>query len=425
MHIDKNWRRGLREHVRSQEDIAEVYTALKTLQLEGNKAAFRKLLQDFCAWCETNYPRFHGYFTDTYVKHPEQWAACFRAGAGCNTNMYTEAFHNILKGLYFQRKQNRMIDHLLCHLLKIARDKIFEGLIEAQKGKRTYRQKESERRHKSSQEMNEISEIDLTSWKVKSQQNDTDFYKVSLANEEFDCYIKCSKCHVCHHMFQCQCMDFIIRGIACKHIHAVQTLRFASKGNEQNKINEKNATEDIKYFEGFLGATDNRRGCKSDSNHVRISIINRISTLVDIVKASLSATGLRTVMAHVNSTTTVAEGLNKLEYEHSYDLKPKHNYPPNKKLDLQEIFISTKRKKVRPKARLQHPTMEERKKVKAMLEEETPNICAFCFEEDDATSKETSAWVECPLCGLWAHWACDRNEEDSIDDYICSVCLSA
>ena len=98
-HIDKDRRRGLRENVRTQEDIAEVYTALKTLQLEANEAAFQKLLQDFCNWCEESSPRFLAYFTDTYLKRPEQWAACFRAGVGCNTFMYTEAFHTMQKDI--------------------------------------------------------------------------------------------------------------------------------------------------------------------------------------------------------------------------------------------------------------------------------------------------------------------------------------
>ena len=72
---------------KSQEDVAEVFRALKTLQLEVNKATFRKLLHDFCSWLEESYPRFNAYFTEAYVTRPERWATCFRAGTGINTNM--------------------------------------------------------------------------------------------------------------------------------------------------------------------------------------------------------------------------------------------------------------------------------------------------------------------------------------------------
>eukprot|EP00794_Sanderia_malayensis_P011705 gene11705-12923_t len=427
-HIDKNWRRGLREHIKTQDDIAEVYAALKTLQLEVNEATFRKLLQDFSSWCEESYPRFHAYFTEGYMKRPEQWATCFRAGTGINTNMYTEAFHNLLKGLYFQRKQNRRIDHLLCRLLKIARDKIFEGLIKAQKGKRTYRLKESEKRHKRGEAINEenIQQISPTSWYVLSQEDETISHKVSRLNEDCACKIKCSKCHVCHHMFNCECVDFNVRGIACKHIHAVQIQTMDSATNEYHEKNRQNdKEEDIEYFEGFLGADDNAGGKQRDLQQMKMMVMNKISSLTDIVQASISTIGLRTALAHVNSAITVAEGLNRLDYEHSYDIKPKHNYPPNKKFDLQQRFTSTKKKHVRPKKSLQQPTMKERRNVKAKLAEECPNVCAFCFKENDESNNEQNHWVECPQCGLWAHWTCDRNGTENTEDYMCSICLLA
>ena len=116
-------------------------------------------------------------------------------------------------------------------------------------------------------------------------------------------------------------MDFIIQRIACKHIHAVQTLRVRSKRNEQNKSNENNAMEDFQYFEGFLRATDIRGGYKSDLETVKISISNRINTLMDTGKVSIRAARLRSAMAHANSDITLAQGLNKLEHEHLYDVK--------------------------------------------------------------------------------------------------------
>ena len=55
-----------------------------------------------------------------------------------NTNMFVEAFHRKLKTVYFQKKQNRLIDRLVFTLLEIPRDLIFEGLWKGEIGKRTH-----------------------------------------------------------------------------------------------------------------------------------------------------------------------------------------------------------------------------------------------------------------------------------------------
>lgn len=136
-------------------------------------------------------------------------------------------------------------------------------------------------------------------------------------------------------MFYCECIDFNIRGITCKHIHTVQINTMDEYNgkitDEYDGKNEKSKREeDIEYFEGFLRADDNAGGKQSDLQQVKMTLMSKISSLSDIVQPSISLMGLRTALAHVNSAITVAEGLNRLEYEHSYDLKPKHKYPPNK-----------------------------------------------------------------------------------------------
>ncbi len=83
--------------------------------------------------------------------------------------MVTEAFHNILKGLYFQRRQIRRVDHLMCKLLKIARDKMFEG-FKSKKGKRTHKVKETDKRHQRGEEIKEddVHELERGKWNVRS-----------------------------------------------------------------------------------------------------------------------------------------------------------------------------------------------------------------------------------------------------------------
>ena len=62
--------------------------------------------------------------------------------------MFAESFHRTLLEVYFERKQNRRVDHLLFKLLKISGDKAYEQLIKAEKGKATVRQRENIKTHK-------------------------------------------------------------------------------------------------------------------------------------------------------------------------------------------------------------------------------------------------------------------------------------
>ena len=55
-------------------------------------------------------------------------------GAGINTNMYMEAFHNTLKYVYMQGPVNRC-DKCLHLLLQLARDKAFNHLVKWDKGR--------------------------------------------------------------------------------------------------------------------------------------------------------------------------------------------------------------------------------------------------------------------------------------------------
>lgn len=431
-HVDKNWRKGLRTHISTKDDMAEVYAALKTMQFEENESMFRKQLQEFCAWCEKTYPRFFDYFTDTYVRHVEQWALCFRVGAGINTNMTTEAFHNLLKGLYFQRKQNRRIDHLLCKLLKIARDKVFDGLIKNEKGKRTYKLRATDLRHKRAEEIHDedILEVESENWKVRSQEDENVMYTIRLMKESCHCHVHCSRCGVCQHMYRCGCTDFNVRGIPCKHIHAVH-MRQPNGSEDANlaRINAEPMVQDEEaankeYFQGMLETNAENTVRMFDVDKIRTAIMGKIADLTEIVQNSTSPLALRTAMAHVNSAITVAQGLGRLENEHAYDLKPTNRFPANKNFELQPRFLKTKKQTKKPIKSLSLPTAEERRSVKTKLAEEVPLICAFCFKENDAANNVDVDWVECPQCGLWAHWQCD-GEGMSKKNYVCSVCNSA
>ena len=74
-------------------------------------------------------------------------------GAGINTNMFVEAFHNTLKQVYMQGRVNRRVDKFLHVLLRLARDKAFDRLVKLEKGKTTNRLSVIHARHKARLEL--------------------------------------------------------------------------------------------------------------------------------------------------------------------------------------------------------------------------------------------------------------------------------
>ncbi len=111
----------------------------------------------------------------------------------------------------------------MCTLLKIAIDKTFEGLIKVEKGKRSYRQRETDKRHKTGMEISsqDVSFVADNPWCVHLQEDKKPFYDVQDMRKECSCQVRCAFCYVCIHLYTCKCRDFGIRSLACKHIHAV------------------------------------------------------------------------------------------------------------------------------------------------------------------------------------------------------------
>ena len=115
-----------------------------------DEGLFRKKLTEFCEYTKEKFPKFHEYFKNNYISEDKIkfWAACFRKGCISNTNMYAEAFHRTLKGIYFGKRQNKRMDALLTVLLKISKDTACEQLIKNAKGRMSYRLREIQKRHK-------------------------------------------------------------------------------------------------------------------------------------------------------------------------------------------------------------------------------------------------------------------------------------
>jgi hypothetical protein len=77
--------------------------------------------------------------------------------------------------------------------------------------------------------------------------------------------------------------------------------------------------------------------------------------------------------------------------------------------------------------RQRKPVRKEEKPIKndedegSSGSESSEEICIYC-QEIFSHSKAREVWVQCSLCGYWAHDACSRVEEEDRDEYSCDMC---
>src|SRR5690348_14093187 len=77
-----------------------------------------RAIADFiAAWCEKE-PAFTQYFVSNYANRKEQWAVCYRDSSVPDTTAHAEAFHNLLKRVY-SNKRNRYMADLIQKLMLI------------------------------------------------------------------------------------------------------------------------------------------------------------------------------------------------------------------------------------------------------------------------------------------------------------------
>ena len=106
---------------------------------ERSKLLFEKVVEGLVADKQTR--AFAESFKKTYGTRVDQWAMSHRIGAGVNTNMHLEAFFNVLKTTYLDRRVNRRVDRLVATLLRVAKDKVFQRITKLKKGKCTFQNK--------------------------------------------------------------------------------------------------------------------------------------------------------------------------------------------------------------------------------------------------------------------------------------------
>ena len=377
--MDRSWRRKLNEYFKDKEQQGEVYAALKNLQSETTESAFRRSLQQFLAWLKGISPPMASYFEKEYASRPREWGSCFREGSPANTNMFLESFHRTLKEIYLEGKQNKRVDHLLSTLRKISRDKAYEQLIKAQKGKVTQRQRDTNKRHKQAESIPSESVLreDDGSWKVRSTTDTNRFYHVKRTDFSVcGCLLRRSHCGACTHTFKCTCQDYTVRNIVCCHIHAVSVTE--PEADETNPPMADDLVDDVaqkrETLENLIQREQHVKDEK-DLEHLKRSAVAELAELTKLLQQAPNKDTIHSALRHIRSAKSVARGLSIIGNDHHY--LQTRSFPSNKLHEKQKRFSSTKKKTKleRPRATLSDTTRQE-------LEDIESHVCAFCLKED-------------------------------------------
>ena len=415
-HLDKTWRGAIREKV-SSDLQPEIYRYLLVLLHETTLAEFNKKLQQFLSFLkEKKQHLFLEYFQKNYCNRTSQWATYARCYTSVNTNMHIEAFHRLVKTVYFQQKQNRRVDALLNVLLKLARDKAFERLIKTEKGKLTHKISEVNKRHTSAEKVSEcttVTSISQDHWTIKSAQGQSSYtIKKSSPQACSSCPLKCSHCGVCMHMYSCTCLDSILHSTACKHVHLVhmhmqQQLSCTEQSDEQSTGDTLNQSDNEEYsttFPQYLERTN------SDNKFLTESLVTTCREIQQIIPSISNIAAKRAANKQLKSTLSLLKASISSE---NVTLQPTRKYAANKHHEKQQRFYSTRQKKASTSSRWSKPTAEEQVSISNELATIEVKFCGICFKEDDGNSEcDFNEWVECCGCDIWIHTTCSSKRGD-------------
>jgi len=109
-----------RKSVHPQNQSAIIFE-LKAIRSDRRVEAVEFAISEFVAHWIDKEPEYVKYFVDNYVNRKEQWAVCYRDISIPDTTAHAEAFHNLLKRVY-SNKRNRYMKNLIERLMQIEED---------------------------------------------------------------------------------------------------------------------------------------------------------------------------------------------------------------------------------------------------------------------------------------------------------------
>ena len=377
-HVQRAWRANLSKVV-SKEAKTRVYHIIMTLLEETDVDKFNCSLDNFVSQmtAEEATKEYGEYFKKYYYARKEQWASCYRLHSGINTNMYVEAFHRVLKYIYFKGKVNKRVDKCAQILLEFARDKAFERLIKLEKGKPSLRASTIHKRYQESIKMSfaQIECLTANTWKVQSSYDPDTFYEVlqeeTCCSADKSC-LRCNTCNICIHQFVCGCPDSLYRSTICKHIHLIA--RSLNDTTSRSNLSLLECTGNIEH-EPILKEVQ-QPSQESSIPVIKQHLFQKMSALSTCLNNCHDMQILKAVSSHLSSA------LNILNMEGNQVPLPSSNTPVNKKVEPQQKFVSTHKRKKQSTTKIAAPTYSQKHYYKQAL---TCNKPLFVDESQSIT----------------------------------------
>ena len=416
-HVDRAWRDGLRRYLTERDQQREVYQQLRVLMMETDKAKFTIMLTKFLSLNKTNTPAFIDYFKSSYCTHIKQWAMCHRVGTPMNTNMFSEAFHRVLKIVYLRHQQNRRIDYLIYILLKISRDKAFEQLLKMEKGKYTHRICDIHKRHQRAMSyavLATIEQMDNCAYRVSSETKPGECYTVQTIQLACTCQTKCQFCSACAHMYSCTCLDACTNTTVCKHMHLVHMK--SKPNNIMDTSSPEIQTQQLHYIESLATTSFPLSMPQSESNLVMKRIEKRMADIQDYCNDCTDNTTLEKVYDLLG--TIIGQFLHDSS---ANSKKRKYSHMISK---TQPRFFSTRKKRKTAETAIDKPSHTETQSTQNLFKNTETDICGICFSEEDKNSTESHIdWISCVVCDMWVHTTCTNDTRPgSSPEYTCLYC---
>lgn len=149
--------------------------------------------------------------------------------------MKLERWHRQLKYEEAGGNAIKRLDRSISIVRSAVTKKLIGRVIAVERSKLTSRMAEIRKRHDASKQLfrGQVTELEpLKHWTVQSSHSDAMYVKIYnvLFLKNCDCSIRCSDCRICIHELGCECYDYAVRYLICKHIHLVCT-HFSVKEN--------------------------------------------------------------------------------------------------------------------------------------------------------------------------------------------------
>jgi MULE transposase domain len=230
-HTNLNWNRNA-NRILSKEQRLDILCLLRMALKERKEAEFNKIIN--CLFVNyANCKDFLAYFSSTYMNKIEEWAHHRRNffHDDVDTNMLSEAWHNLLKTKYMKRYPKRRADQTVEVLLLAEHDR-FKIDVQRESVGLSCRKKAPCKRHGRGLDIEDghvtTSIATAKMWLVLSCTQDQVTYEVTQLRDDCNqdhCFSLCMEpqCFgLCGHMYSCTCPD---RAMLCKHVHKVHSFK--------------------------------------------------------------------------------------------------------------------------------------------------------------------------------------------------------